>query len=214
MSSILKALKKLEQEKELRGRGSFDIARGISRDLPRSSAKPRWVIPLAVASAAVAASLATFTLISFFPPEPLKPASATGQHEESRPSVVKVPGRSLSPAAGSGVSPGKVDRPADVALQRGFTGGKPVYVTPPADEIGPVQLSKPSTDLPIPLLHLTGIAWQKDSSDRVAVVNGISVTEGVMVEGARVEEIFQDRVRFSFEKQTFDVVLGRANRAK
>jgi general secretion pathway protein B len=76
------------------------------------------------------------------------------------------------------------------------------------------QLSKPSLAPTMPVLILTGIAWQKDSVDRVAVVNGISVTEGMLVGGARVEEIFQDRVRFSFDKRAFDVVLGRSSLGK
>jgi general secretion pathway protein B len=71
------------------------------------------------------------------------------------------------------------------------------------------KLTKTSVGHSLPTLKVTGIAWQKDSTDRVAVVNGTSVSEGVMVEGARVEKIFQDRVRFSFDQQTFDISLGR-----
>jgi general secretion pathway protein B len=245
MSSILKALKKLEQEKELRRGGIADIARGISRAVPRSRAKPRWLIPVAVAGVALAASLTTFALMSVFPRNARKSVSATGQHEQFNPPVVMAPRVSAPSTRGSEVLPRKAERSAAVASQPGFAGKGRVYGKPSRAEVSPKgfiagearqktalsgispsqkklpepvgaagQLSKPSSGPAMPVLTLTGIAWQKDSADRVAVVNGISVTEGVVVEGARVEEIFQDRVRFSFEKQTFDVTLGRTNQGK
>jgi hypothetical protein len=37
----------------------------------------------------------------------------------------------------------------------------------------------------------------------------MSVTEGMVVGGAVVEKIFQDKVRFSYEMRTFDVPVGR-----
>jgi general secretion pathway protein B len=58
------------------------------------------------------------------------------------------------------------------------------------------------------LLSVGGIAWQESSSLRLAVVNGISVNEGSAVEGARVDEILPDRVRFSFRNEHFELPLG------
>ena len=43
------------------------------------------------------------------------------------------------------------------------------------------------------------------------MVNGRPVAEGATVEGARVEEIFPDRVRFSFANRTFEVSLGKTS---
>jgi general secretion pathway protein B len=60
-----------------------------------------------------------------------------------------------------------------------------------------------------PALNVTGIGWQKGNADRLAVVNGRAVSEGAVIEGARVEEIFPDRVRFSFGGKAFDVPLGK-----
>jgi general secretion pathway protein B len=244
MSSILKALKKLEREKELRSGGNVDIARGISRAAPRSRAKPRWLIPAAIAGVALVASLATFTLMTFFPRKAQKPVSGAGQ-QQFRPPVPVSHGVSGSSADGSKILPREKDRSAAIASQPAFVVKERVYGNPSTAEVRPKgfipdearqkktlsalspsqgklpespgtsgKLSKASPGSSIPLLLLTGIAWQKDSADRVAVVNGIPVTKGVMVEGASVEEIFQDRVRFSFEKQTFDVSLGRTNQIK
>jgi general secretion pathway protein B len=60
-----------------------------------------------------------------------------------------------------------------------------------------------------PVLKVTGIGWQKDNADRLAIVNGKAVSEGAVVEGARVEEIFPDRVRFSFNDKAFEIPLGK-----
>jgi general secretion pathway protein B len=46
----------------------------------------------------------------------------------------------------------------------------------------------------------------------VAVVNGIPVSNGSVVEGARVEDIQRDRVRFSYGGERFEVTLGKTNR--
>jgi len=64
---------------------------------------------------------------------------------------------------------------------------------------------------PLPTLKVTGIAWQKDNSSRLAVINGSTVAEGGTVEGARVEEIYPDRVRFTMGKRGFEVPLGKSS---
>jgi general secretion pathway protein B len=58
---------------------------------------------------------------------------------------------------------------------------------------------------------VNGIAWQKESSSRLAVVNGVAVTQGATVDGAKVVEILPDRVRLSQGGRTFEVVLGKIN---
>jgi hypothetical protein len=63
-----------------------------------------------------------------------------------------------------------------------------------------------------PAIKVNGIAFQDGGSDSVAVVNGISVSNGSVIEGARIEEIQRDRVRFSFGSEKFEVMLGKTNR--
>jgi hypothetical protein len=61
-----------------------------------------------------------------------------------------------------------------------------------------------------PVLKVHGIAFQ-DGADSVAVVNGITVSNGSVIEGARVEEIQKDRVRFSRGAEKFEIILDKSN---
>jgi general secretion pathway protein B len=67
----------------------------------------------------------------------------------------------------------------------------------------------PASDGKLPALNVSGIAWQKDNASRLAVVNGASVTEGATIAGARVDEIFPDRVRFSYRNKSYEIFLGK-----
>ena len=57
---------------------------------------------------------------------------------------------------------------------------------------------------------VSGIAYRTEREERLAVVNDLPVMEGTVVEGARVEEILADRVRFSSAGRSFEVELGDA----
>jgi hypothetical protein len=57
-------------------------------------------------------------------------------------------------------------------------------------------------------LTLSGIAWNKDSSDRLAIINGQPAATGAVVNGAVVEEILQDKVRMNLSGRTFELFLG------
>jgi type II secretory pathway component PulC len=57
-------------------------------------------------------------------------------------------------------------------------------------------------------LKVSGIVWSEDPSNRLAVINGISVTEGAFIEGIKVVEIYATRVRFLYNDQPFEVPLG------
>lgn len=86
---------------------------------------------------------------------------------------------------------------------------KPANSLPPPQE-QPVQ---PKADAvaaqPLPAITINGIAWQKDSASRIAVVNGIPVNEGATVQGTKVEEIFPDRIRFLHNGKAFEVPFGK-----
>jgi general secretion pathway protein B len=59
-------------------------------------------------------------------------------------------------------------------------------------------------------IMLSGIAWQDDRRARRAVVNGFLMQEGGVVSGARITEIFQDRVRFTLAGKYFEIPLTSA----
>jgi general secretion pathway protein B len=56
-------------------------------------------------------------------------------------------------------------------------------------------------------IKLSGIAWQDERRTRRAVVNGFLMQEGGIVAGARITDIYQDRVRFSLSGKTFEIPL-------
>jgi general secretion pathway protein B len=75
----------------------------------------------------------------------------------------------------------------------------------PAKPVPPLQ---PAAALDHPVLQVTGIGWQKDNANRMAIVNGRPVVAGNFVEGAKVEEILPDRVRFSINGRSLEITVG------
>jgi general secretion pathway protein B len=64
-----------------------------------------------------------------------------------------------------------------------------------------------STVAPPADIKLSGIAWQDERRARRAVVNGFLMQEGGIVSGARISDIFQDRVRFTQSGNVFEIPL-------
>ncbi len=63
----------------------------------------------------------------------------------------------------------------------------------------------------VPALRVNGIAFQDKSADSVAMVNGVAVTNGSIIEGVKIEEINKNKVIFSFNGEKFDIQLGQSN---
>lgn len=224
MSSILEALKKLEEEKSARRAGDGNIAGKVTRPGRRPRPRPWWFLPALMAAVAGIAMLATFALMGGFSPRrgaspPVATATVQPQPPAAAPAATPAP---LAPAPpvppNSGTLPTRqartaVARPApQVALpgQTATAATAPQQATPPpAEKPAPPQTTAAST---IPLIRVSGIAWQKESADRLAMVNGKAVGEGGTVEGARVVEILPDRVRFSIADRAFEIPLGKSSR--
>ena len=229
MSSILKALQKVEAEKAAR-RNAAPIAGEIGRIRQRRGVKSRWLIPAAMVAVAAVAVFATYTFMGGLsrqnqavvapaavkaaaapvqnpqlqpmlpePAAPIRPGPTAPLFRHRQPVAVKVP---AAPAA-------KVIPPPTTAIEVMPTEPQPINQAP---------VAKREPDLPVQHqtragadLKVSGIAWQKESVSRLAVVNGTPVVQGAVVEGARVEEIFQDRVRFSRDNSSFEVPLGKVS---
>jgi general secretion pathway protein B len=234
MSSILKALKKLEEEKARHRTGEINLSREILNESPRRKARPTW--PWAVAGGTIALLLVMVAILLVRGPAhtPQAPASQTPQTRvtPTPPPETTLPAEPVQPQA-TGASPRR-----DVILQKPATPA----TTPPSARI-PVPLppvtvpdnrpALPETAPPVTgsparvepskkrsqsaepadaAFTVSGIAWNKDSADRLAVVNGQPLTTGSAVGGALVEEILPDRVRFSQGGKTFEVPLGKAGK--
>jgi len=70
-------------------------------------------------------------------------------------------------------------------------------------ESAPVQSAKTPSSL-----RISGIIWSEEPARRVAVINGMTINEGSMIEGAKVVEILPTRVRFFQNNQSFEIPLG------
>lgn len=99
------------------------------------------------------------------------------------------------PAAKAGVLPAAVVQPAPVrqaAVQAAPAAPAAVASAPAAAQPAP-QKSRPE-------IRVTGIAWQSNSESSFAMVNGRPMRQGNVVEGYKIEQIYEDSVRFSSSK--------------
>jgi len=212
MSFILKALKKVEEEKKAHHEGPVDLNSAILRSggapVPSAPRLARWgVIALVFTTgcgltyvlvqkgSGPAAEIPRQTAsLASPPPVPSKPPPA-----EAIPSQPAAPTDPLSVTrrANASVTP---SGPAEASPR---TGRK----TPAPDQTPRHAVSQ--AEAPPTGLKVNGIALQDDPDESVAVVNGALLKRGMTIEGARVEEIFADRVRFAGSGGTFDVSLSR-----
>lgn len=213
MSSILEALKKLEDDKAGRRSGAGNIAAKVVKPGRRPRQRPKWLLPAGMAVVAAAAALFTYILMGGF-------STRINQVQPATPAPPRQPQQAAAPSAAPAplpVLPPAIVRNLDVSPSPSSSVARqaPETITPPPQQIEPPNVEKPAVpSLPEalpgpPALKITGIGWQKDNANRLAIVNGRAVTEGAVVEGARVEEIFPDRVRFSFNDRTFEIPLGK-----
>lgn len=154
MSSILKALKKLESEKSQRD----ELSTAVASDILRSSRKKRFRSASFVAGGLIVVAI-LFGLGGYFI------ASSTDKegevvapvnHEQTVPVVVS---RQMQPPT--------VDR-----------------------QMPDTNSSDPSPILPV----LSGIVYQENSEDRMAIVNDLPAMEGTLVEGYMIKTILPDKV--------------------
>lgn len=232
MSSILKALKKLEDEKSIRKPDSLKIDAEILRGDASRRFSPVGTSLLA-ALLFVCGGSATYV---FMKPGTGNVAGLNAPASAVTPAVPSSSAIAVAPVAEKPqqlnlqVESSKSDKTISVKLDN----NPPYSVAPPkmpAKAQSVQSIKKPEASLnnvptkkasaaaiqptaPVmtPSLKVNGIAYQNESADRVAIVNGVSVSNGSMIEGARVEDIQKERVRFSYGGEKFDVTLGKSNR--
>jgi general secretion pathway protein B len=219
MSSILEALKKLEDEKAARRGGMGNLAGKVAKTGRRPRHTPAWLVPGGMVAVAVVSVLITYVAMTSISPRTSESAPAkkppgvspapdslllpTGTpvteelkprqpypppHKKSESAAAVLPGATAKNRASLPKASGKQDAPASSV---------------------PVQRAPESAGAPTPMMTVSGIAWQKDTSFRMAVVNGSPVREGGTVEGTTVKEILPDRVRFSYNGKEFEVSMEK-----
>jgi general secretion pathway protein B len=211
MSSILEALKKLEDDKAARRSGSGNLAGKVVKSGRKQQATPRWLLPAALLAVAAVSVLGTYGVMSSRPsPENRqqsagKPAPVQSPETPTHPPASPLPATQLPPVA----TP-VTDALAPRRATRHGSGTAPEAGRVQPAQIPPMNTAKSTSFEPgpdMPKLNVVGIAWQKDTTLRLAIVNGIPVREGGSVNGATVRDILPDRVRFSINGKTVDIPL-------
>lgn len=228
MSSILKALKKVEEEKAARQGESADFARSLLRSehRRRRSGSGALLGMLALLLAVIATlwwsgwrSAPTVQISERVEvltyPEPTivaDPPVLPTAKEPQVPSVPPLPDAEVlevviaAPAIPRPVAPIAPIAPIAPAVVTDLPPA-PVAATPV--EIPPVQVpviaQRQSVETAFPQLQLSGIAWQEEREARLAIIDDLPVMEGMMIDGLLVEEILRDRVRFSRDGKIFEL---------
>lgn len=232
MSYILDALKKLEHDKSRKSRrdGIINISGALfEHERPKPTGPTGWKIALLVAVAVLVTIGAAWLLLR---PDKGRekhiPRSVTQQSPTPAAPPVKVESVPQSPAppvipvqqipAATSSTPAQVTsvRPSAAPARQ----QEAVVQTAPADDDDegresrrrPIERKRQpatmeQTSAAPADITLSGIAWQEERRARRAVVNGFLMREGGVVSGARITDIFQDRVRFSLSGKTFEIPL-------
>ena len=225
MSSILKALKKVENDKRICKPDQFGIDARILQDSSVSRFS-RISASLIAAALFLCGSGATYYFMRDETTQ-LKP-------QTSLPRSVSVPqppvANVIQPALERGLvssSPARQSSPKPVSVigAQARTTGAAVKLSRPAlpenhADIAPASKSRPiiapaatvSAMRNMPHLTVNGIAYQEGGSDNLAVINGITVSNGAVIEGVKVEDIQKDRVKFSHGGEKFEIILNKSNR--
>ncbi|BCS53860.1 hypothetical protein [Geobacter sp. SVR] len=231
MSSILKALKKLEDEKALRQADSLRIDAEILRTAERPRLSPLKLGLIAMFLFGCGGAV-TYLHLKGVPVEPAVSPPAPNRKgagnsdrsaqtvpvERIQPDPVIVPAGTVTGAAEISHIPGSRDtgkrtaqakpvRAEQAPAEKGApssAGPRPLTVKPP------VEIRSAMTGQ-VPALKVNGIAFQ-DGIDSVAMINNVPVSRGSLIEGVRVENIYRDRVQFMFGTEKFEIPLGRSNR--
>jgi general secretion pathway protein B len=219
MSSILEALKKLEEEKATRRSGMGNLAGKVATTGRRSRQTPVWLLPGSMLAVAIVSVLLTYFAMHGI-------SSRSSEQSTAKKSQDTAPIQETRlPPMGIPVTDAPDHRQPVLPPEKktsGISTHPPVTITGKASPAPHASAMKelPSSPVPAkslsenavpppPALIVTGIAWQKDNVNRMAVVNATPVREGGIVDGAAVKEILPDRVRFSLNGKEFEVSLER-----
>ena len=160
MSSILEALKKLEDEKTARLSNAGHFAGKVIKTGRRPKEQPRWLFPASMAVVAAVAVLATYILMGGLSTRNKEDQSAvsTQPRQSAAPSAAPAPLPSLSSPV-SHIRALPLSPTSHVVKQAHPTNSVPRQRKPEsrqAEELAPAPHSSG-----IPALKVTGIGWQK-----------------------------------------------------
>jgi general secretion pathway protein B len=214
MSSILKALKKLEDEKSARTPDAIKIDTEILRGSSPSRFPYRNVMLMAVLFFVCGSGFTYLYVKRGTHPTANRPDAPSSQAMQNPQGTTgEIPRKSIP--AEDGTAPiMQVDQPRPrVPHAKSLKHSRPTtpVVAEQPKTTGAVASPAPAPAKRMPTLRVDGIAYHFGSADSLAVVNGTTVYAGAVVEGAKVEDIGKDRIRFNYEGERFEVPLGKSN---
>ena len=230
MSSILKALKKLEHERSGRSPDSLKI----DSDILRANEPSRSFTPFVLALLFLLVFGGGAAVSLFFMKETKATRGTTTSDQVVSsitllppvPAPVVKPGTLPAEAAAvpvrtepSGEASHKLQQKPAAAGKAADTGArKPTRAAVSGISEKPKETDKaangelPAADTTVPTLRVNGIAYQNSDADSLAIVNGAPVSSGSVIEGVTVVEVRKDRVLFQRDGETFEIQMGQSNR--
>lgn len=227
MSSILKALKKVERDNAAHKGvviGTSSPTQGkTTQPLRRSFLKS----PLAILLLLFIGAAGGYLIQKYFEKPALPPNNAPISTTAQTPLAAPATQTTFTNRTSSDLLKSNIALPANAALpvtvQPAISSAKPPLNRPDAPAAKPAAASKPipqrisdaakastraiSQPKQAESLTVNGLALS-DGEKRQAIVNGSTVTKGSYIGGARVEEILQNRVRFRKGGKTFEISVG------
>jgi hypothetical protein len=212
MSFILKALKKLENEKVARKAAPVEINSAIlAPDSGSSSSRGgKWLIISLVLIACAGAG----TMFFFIHKIPL----TVSEVQKAKPQTASA----VQPISSLPTIQPQVDKPAKESASINTIDGQQATPRPREPEkrskkahlqndfvTSSVPEPQGSFVAATPALTVSGIALQDDPAESMAVVNGVLVKSGMTVGGAVIDRIYLDRVRFKGSGGIFEVYLAK-----
>ncbi len=224
MSSILKALKKVETDNASRRPGELRIDAEILRTENHSHLSSSRILLVSVLLVAFGVG-ATYlymkrgktdeqTILNARvisgQKQPSVSATPEIKAEQLPPAIVMVPAEQQIISEGARV---EKQRPSSIRPTAAVVAKRPVMPERPA--LSPQRanpLPAPKNNSNLPSIRVNGIAFQDDGSEAVAMVNGEPHSRGGIIAGVIVEEIYKNRVKFNYNGEVFEVLLGQSNR--
>lgn len=197
MSSILKALRKVEDEKATLGEGSVDLAHDILKHSYGERQSIPWALILlgGLLLIVVAGAGAGWFLSDFSQPQ-------TSVSTAAPQAVVALPPAKVQPELPPATT--AVEQEVEQSAARPLKPVQAQVSVPVAVKINENTLEGEAVvPFDLPNLRIDEIVYHADPVARLAIINDLPVMVGTDIEGARVEEILSDRVRFSLRGKDF-----------
>lgn len=218
MSSILKALRKVEEEK----RATAHVAPDLRSDQGRVERKGRPYLALVAGAALGVFCLGLVFLLAVdneepvaAPPEvveqakPLMPITQPPAREVVIP-VVEMPPEPVAVQTSKRATAKKtVSLEENTGLAAKALDRKPAQQTKKPSRPEPETLSPPTQTMsPLPAglsLNVMEIFYQQDNASSMALVNDLPVMVGTSIDGATVSEIHVDHVVFNIDGKSYSI---------